>query len=158
MRRFADVLRDVRVPRGYHPAHDHVIAIAVRPLIEQVFRWQQRFLNAPHVAIRLELQSEQIDWFPARLRHILENLISNGVRYRDVGKGETRLTLGLRILPAGYEIRVSDNGIGLRPKEHADVVESFHRSAPARGRSGSWFGSHQTAIGAERRNSGDEFR
>lgn len=62
----AAVLRDLREPPGYHPAHDQVVAIAVRPLMEQVFRWQQRLLNAPHVALRLELQCEHIDWFPAR--------------------------------------------------------------------------------------------
>jgi hypothetical protein len=38
----AGVLREMREPAGYHPAHDQVVAIAVRPLAEQVFRWQQR--------------------------------------------------------------------------------------------------------------------
>ena len=41
-KRLASVLSDLQEPPGYHPAHDQVIAIAVRPLIEQVFRWQQR--------------------------------------------------------------------------------------------------------------------
>lgn len=41
-RQLAGVLRDMHELPGYHPAHDQVIAIAVRPLIEQVFRWQQR--------------------------------------------------------------------------------------------------------------------
>src|SRR5881296_2323436 len=37
-RKFAGLLRDMQEPSGYHPAHDQVIAIAVRPLVEQVFR------------------------------------------------------------------------------------------------------------------------
>jgi hypothetical protein len=49
------VLRDLQEVPGYHPAHDEVIAIAVRPLVEQVFRWQQRLLEAPGVVLRLEL-------------------------------------------------------------------------------------------------------
>ncbi len=32
------ILRDLHDPPGYHPAHDQVIAVAVRPLVEQVFR------------------------------------------------------------------------------------------------------------------------
>src|SRR5436190_10838776 len=42
----ATVLRDLQELPGYHPAHDQVIAIPVRPLVEQVFRWQQRLLGA----------------------------------------------------------------------------------------------------------------
>src|SRR4051812_8904179 len=42
----AGLLQELREPPGYHPAHDQVVAIAVRPLVEQVFRWQQRLLGA----------------------------------------------------------------------------------------------------------------
>src|SRR5262249_12916745 len=56
----AGVLHDLRELPGYHPAHDQVIAIAVRPLAEQVFRWQQRLLGAPDVTLQLELESEHI--------------------------------------------------------------------------------------------------
>src|SRR6185295_17395351 len=41
---FAELLLDTYEPPGYHPAHDQVVAIAIRPLIEQVFRWQPRLL------------------------------------------------------------------------------------------------------------------
>lgn len=128
----AAVLRDLREPSGYHPAHDQVVSIAVRPLIEQVFRWQQRLHDSLHVALRLDLQCEHIEWFPARLRHILDNLISNALKYRDSGKGETRVTLGLRAVDSDYELRVSDNGLGMPPDELEEIVELFHRSAPAR--------------------------
>jgi signal transduction histidine kinase len=126
------LLRDVRESPGYNPAHDEVVAIAVRPLIEQVFRWQQRLLDAPQVMLHMELESEHVEWFPARLRHILDNLLSNALRYRDSAKSEMRVTLGLRVSPNGYEVRVSDNGVGMRPSESAESAALFHRSAPAR--------------------------
>src|SRR5207247_4215370 len=83
VKQLAAVLRDLQEPPGYHPAHDQVIAIAVRPLVEQVFRWQQRLQNAPQAELRLELESEHVEWFPARLRHSLDNLFSNAPTYRD---------------------------------------------------------------------------
>jgi len=132
VRQLAEVLRDLQEPSGYHPAHDQVIAIAVRPLAEQVFRWQQRLEKAPKVALRLELGSEYVEWFPARLRHILDNLISNSLKYRDPDKSEPWVLLGLRVSPEGYEFRVSDNGIGMPPDEHKQVFELFFRAAPAR--------------------------
>ena len=82
------MLRDVQDPPGYHPAHDQVIALAVRPLAEQVFRWQQRLEGAPEVGLQLDLESEYVEWFPARLRHILDNLLSNALKYRDADKDE----------------------------------------------------------------------
>jgi signal transduction histidine kinase len=128
----AAVLRDLQEPPGYHPAHDQVIAIAVRPLVEQVFRWQQRLVGAPQVVLRLDLGSEHVEWFPARLRHILDNLLSNSLRYRDPSKVDAWVQLGLRVSPEGYEFRVSDNGVGLPSVERQQVFELFYRAAPAR--------------------------
>src|SRR5437588_4067278 len=128
----AEVLHDLQESPGYHPAHDQVAAIAVRPLAEQVFRWQQRLVGAPEAVLRLALESEHVDWFPARLRHILDSLVSNALKYRDPGKAEVWVRLALRASPEGYEFRVSDNGIGLPPEERAQVFDLFYRAAPAR--------------------------
>jgi len=131
-REFAAVLRDLQEPPGYHPAHDQVVAIAIRPLVEQVFRWQQRLASAPQVVLRLELESEHVDWFPVRLRHILDNLLSNSLKYRDPDKDAQWVQLGLRVSPEAYEFRVSDNGVGLPATAHAQMLELFYRAAPAR--------------------------
>ena len=64
---FSDLLSDMSEPSGYHPAFDQVIAIAVRPLAEQVFRWQRRFHGAINAVLRLDLDPEHVEWFPARL-------------------------------------------------------------------------------------------
>jgi signal transduction histidine kinase len=126
------VLRDIQEPPGYHPAHDQVIAIAVRPLAEQVFRWQQRLEGAPEVTLQFNLENEYVEWFPARLRHILDNLLSNALKYRDSSKVEAWVHLGLRVSSEGFEFRVSDNGLGLPRREHEQMFELFYRAAPAR--------------------------
>jgi signal transduction histidine kinase len=127
------LLRELQDPPGYHPAHDQVIPIAVRPLAEQVFRWQQRLLGAPEVALRLELESEYIEWFPGRLRHVLDNLLGNALKYRDPGKSESWVQLGLRTVPEAYEFRVCDNGVGLPPGECDHLLDLFYRASPVRG-------------------------
>jgi signal transduction histidine kinase len=128
----AAVLHDLHEPPGYHPAHDQVVAIAVRPLAEKVFRWQQRLERAPEVVLRLELEVEHMEWFPARLRHILDNLLSNSLKYRDPAKDESWVRLGLRESGPDYELRVSDNGVGLPPGGRAEAAGLFYRAAPAR--------------------------
>ena len=131
-RQLAAVVHDLHEPPGYHPAHDQVIAIAVRPLVEQVFRWQQRLLAAPEVVLQLELESEYLEWFPGRLRHILDNLLSNALRYRDPNTAQAWVRLGLRVSPEGYEFRVSDNGLGMPSGERQHVFALFYRAAPVR--------------------------
>lgn len=129
---FSKLLKDIYDSTGYHPAHDQVVAIAVRPLVEQIFRSQQRLLSAPSATLHLDLTSEHVDWFPARLRHILDNLISNSLRYRDPTKGESRVSLTIRRSNDGYELRVSDNGVGMPWSKRAEAFELYHRAGPAR--------------------------
>ncbi len=131
-RQLAAILHDFQETPGYHPAHDQVVAIAVRPLIEQVFRWQQRLLATPDVGLRLELESEHVDWFPARLRHILDNLLSNALKCHDPSKDESWVQIRVRLLPEAYEFHVSDNGVGLPPGKEGKGFELFYRAAPAR--------------------------
>ena len=131
VRDLAGVLDDLREPPGYHPAHDQVVAIAVRPLVEQAFRWQRRLTRNAEVVLRLELEAEHVEWFPARLRHVLDNLLSNALRYRDPVKAESWVLVGLRSSGEAYEFRVSDNGMGL-PDHARRTFELLSRAAPVR--------------------------
>lgn len=131
-RELAAVLDDLHDPPGYHPAHDQVVAVAVRPLAEQVFRWQRRLTGNAEVNLRMDLEVDHVEWFPARLRHILDNLFSNALRYRDPVKAEAWVFLGVRATDAGYEVRVSDNGMGLPEAEGRRAFELLARAAPLR--------------------------
>ncbi len=141
-RRLADVesrtrdllntLKELHDSPGYHPAHDQVVAIAVRPLAEQVFRWQQRLTGQRDVTLRLELEADHLEWFPARLRHILDNLFANALRHRDPTAPAQWLSLGLRHAQGAYEFRISDNGTGPPPGEDRRALEVFYRAAPIR--------------------------
>jgi signal transduction histidine kinase len=129
---FGELLRDLNELPGYHPAFDQVVAIAVQPLAEQIFRSQQRFSGARNAVLRLDLATEYITWFPARLHHILDNLISNALRYRDVSKGEVRVSLALRQNADGYELKFTDNGLGIPKEQLTGMFELFYRAAPIR--------------------------
>ena len=125
------MLLDLQASHDSEVVTDSVAVIELRPFIEQVFRWQQRLCNAPYTALRFDLGEDTIHWFPARLRHILENLISNSLRFRDAAKGETRLTLTLRTLGDAYEFRLTDNGLGISRVE-ANDAERVVGSSPSR--------------------------
>lgn len=113
-RELSEVVKDLHDSRGYHPAHDQVVAVAIRPLAEQAFRWQQRLTASGGMELRLDLQPDHIEWFPARLRHILDNMFAHALRH-SVPRGEQKswVTLGVRTVSEGYELRLADNGAGV---------------------------------------------
>jgi signal transduction histidine kinase len=133
VKEMTETLRELRDLPGYHPAFDQVVAVAVRPLIEQIFRRHHRLLGTPGVKLRLELHIEHIEWFPARLRIILDNLICNALKYRDAGKEESWVVVGLNATAEAYEFSVCDNGVGLGNAEHERALDLQHRAFTDRG-------------------------
>jgi signal transduction histidine kinase len=127
-----ETLRELRDLPGYHPAYDQVVAVAVRPLIEQIFRRHHRLLGLPGVALRLALTSEYVDWFPARLRIILDNLVCNALKYRDGTKEASWVLVELNVAAEYYEFGICDNGVGLAPAEHSRVLDLQHRAFTGR--------------------------
>lgn len=131
-RTLVETLKDLHDFPGYHPAHDQVVAIAVRPLAEQVFRWQQRLTGARGSTLRLAMETDHVEWFPARLRHILDNLFSHALQFRDQAEATPWVSLGLSAAAGAYELRVSHNGASPPPGEDRRVLELFYRAAPIR--------------------------
>jgi signal transduction histidine kinase len=72
---------------------------------------------------------------PLRLRQVVENLVSNALKYSD---GTVELTLTGQA--EGYQVRVSDQGIGIPPGESESVFEPFFRASNAQGKPGHGLG------------------
>lgn len=60
---------------------------------------------------------------PVYLRRILQNLVSNAIRYTQSG----RILIGVRRRKHCAEFLVSDTGIGIAKEEQSRVFEEFHR-------------------------------
>ena len=125
-----EVIRDLHDSPGYHPAHDQVVAIAVRPLAEQVFRWQQRLTSQRSRQLRLDLQTEHVEWFPARLRHIIDSLIACALQW-SAGQDHADsnpIVLTLGVADADYELRIAHDGTPPAPR----LLELLPTAAPIR--------------------------
>lgn len=71
---------------------------------------------------------------PIQLYQVLQNLISNGLRYRSDAPPVVRVTT--QRSGDAWEISVSDNGRGIAPEEHDEVFAAFKRLAGAESGSG----------------------
>lgn len=63
---------------------------------------------------------------PGYLRRIVQNLLSNAIRYSDKGK----VLLGVRRHAGFVRIEVCDTGIGIAPEDQATIFKEFERLSP----------------------------
>jgi signal transduction histidine kinase len=59
------------------------------------------------------------------MTQLFANLIGNGIKYRGDAPPEVRGSA--RRVPEGWEISVTDNGIGIDPKDHDKIFGMFRR-------------------------------
>lgn len=71
------------------------------------------------------------DGDPGRLRQVIDNLVSNAVKYSDAGD---RVTLSLRRAGSVAVLEVEDTGIGMTPSDLDLLFTPFFRSDQARAR------------------------
>jgi signal transduction histidine kinase len=71
----------------------------------------------------------QVNIDPERIGQVLDNLVSNALRYTPEGG---RITLSARKEPAGIALSVEDNGTGIALDVLPHVFERFYRGDPAR--------------------------
>jgi two-component system, NtrC family, sensor histidine kinase GlrK len=101
----------------------------LRPVVKQVLENQQLTLLSQRV--RLEVRVEDITLVADRgkIRLILENLVSNAVKYSPKGG-----TIHVRARAAGGQLilDVADNGPGIPPEDRSHIFEAFYTGRAAR--------------------------
>jgi signal transduction histidine kinase len=128
---------------AYTTARDaplNVLRFDLGPLVDEVIHDRVEFLPAdrrpdlyvgPMPAVRAD---------PAMLRHVLDNLIGNALKYVRP-EATARVDVTASEAPAGgVRIEVADRGIGIPDLDKPEVFETFHRSTAAAGYAGTGLG------------------
>jgi signal transduction histidine kinase len=63
-----------------------------------------------------------------RLRLIISNVIENAIHFRDETKPETEITISFKVTENTCTISISDNGIGIDPREKTNIFQLFYRA------------------------------
>lgn len=89
--------------------------------------------------LRLEVDNDELFYTnEVKLRIILNNLISNAIKYRDDLKDQHEVHGKITHDVNGIVIEVADNGVGIAPENAEKVFQMFYRDA--KGNSGSGLG------------------
>jgi two-component system sensor histidine kinase BaeS len=88
-------------------------------------------LNAKHIETTQRIGPAHVEGDPNRLAQIIDNLLSNALRYTDVGGSVT-----VEVMQRNGEavIQVADSGVGIRGEELPHIFERFWRGEPSRAR------------------------
>jgi signal transduction histidine kinase len=103
---------------------------APRTLLERAAAAHAAQAQGQGVALRVEVEVEvEVEVDPDRIAQVLDNLVSNALRYTPAG-GE--IVLSAARLPGALCIRVRDNGDGIDPGELPHIFDRFYRGDKAR--------------------------
>lgn len=91
----------------------------------------REYLEAKDIALEEHLAPVGVDGDRQRISQVVDNLLSNALRYTDAG-GTVTIVLELR--GADAVIEVADTGIGISGEDLPHVFERFWRSEPSRAR------------------------
>jgi two-component system, NtrC family, sensor histidine kinase GlrK len=101
----------------------------LRPLVKQVLENQQLTLLSQRVRLDVRVEDVTLVADRGKIRLILENLVSNAVKYSP--KGGT-IHLRARATGAQLVLDVADNGPGIPPEERGHVFDAFYTGRAAR--------------------------
>ena len=120
-----DMLTLNRLERGV--VSDDYRAVNLKTFIWDMTNRFQIFANRKNITIRQNID-EKKDWLfmtePNYLTQILENLVSNAIKYSPKGKS---VTLSLRKNTEGVQIIIADEGQGFKPEEMPLLYRRFQQ-------------------------------
>ncbi|HYR24310.1 MAG TPA: HAMP domain-containing sensor histidine kinase [Aquabacterium sp.] len=104
--------------------------LSVRPWLEEIGLVHQAAAQARGLSLEVDVSALPADLAiqtdAARLRQILDNLLSNAMKYTE--QGHVRVTASLPARPAEHLcITVCDSGAGIAPADQARIFEPFVR-------------------------------
>ncbi|MEC4750304.1 HAMP domain-containing sensor histidine kinase [Methylomicrobium sp. Wu6] len=104
--------------------------INMKDLLESVIKDFEMSLQAKSITLKKLVRPVEISGIHEQLRNIIEELMSNAVKYSPPG-GEIRIML--RDAGTQMELEIEDEGPGIEPDERSQVFEPFFRGKDAEG-------------------------
>jgi signal transduction histidine kinase len=96
-------------------------------------------LAAEAVTLRVDTAPASVRCGGGLLRQALANLVDNAAKYRRADV-PAQIDLEGRLAGSRYELRVTDNGIGMTPAEAGQAFDPFYRALGVRDRPGTGLG------------------
>ncbi|MDZ4844682.1 MAG: hybrid sensor histidine kinase/response regulator [Chitinophagales bacterium] len=122
--------------RGVKQEEQHV-EIDFQKLFKEALDSFEYYGNAKQIKFSVDVkQSNIFKGDEPRLKIILNNMLSNAIKYQRTDEGEKQVTLHATVENGHASIEVGDNGIGIEPGNTEKIFMMFHRSTEKNAGSG----------------------
>lgn len=106
-----------------------VTEVDIHKLIQESFERMKYMEGSEHIRKSVELTDGSGFFTDAyRLSVIVNNLVSNAIKYRDPAKHHNDLLVKASLSPTELQLIVRDNGIGIAPEYMPRIFEMFFRA------------------------------
>ncbi|PTB96897.1 two-component sensor histidine kinase [Marivirga lumbricoides] len=95
------------------------------PLIDQVIENHQFMQNAKKISFEKKIEISQLKMDKSRFMIIVNNLVSNAIKYHDSRKLNKFIRIELKRQEGKIHLEISDNGIGIKPEHKEKIFEMF---------------------------------
>jgi signal transduction histidine kinase len=103
--------------------------VPLRQLVEEVWETLRFIPGVERIELALTIpEGACVHSDPSRLKIILSNLLSNAIRYHDLGKSTPFIRLTAKVTPNTFCFTVEDNGQGIEPQYQRKIFDMFFRA------------------------------
>ncbi|TDW44331.1 phospho-acceptor domain-containing protein [Flavobacterium sp. 270] len=99
--------------------------VSLRELFDEAISQMMHIENARKITITKDLLIDEIQSDSLRLKIIINNLISNAIKYADVNKQEMMISIKTYFKEGFHNIEISDNGIGIKDEFRDHIFEMY---------------------------------
>lgn len=132
-------------------------AVNIANLVEEVIKNNQFLENAPNIKFTTAIKvTDPVSIDSTRVSRILNNLVSNAIKYNDMSKDEPAVRIEAEITGENLKLTVHDTGKGIRDEIKDKIFDMFFRGTTDN--SGSGLGLYITREMAQKMNGELSFR
>jgi signal transduction histidine kinase len=125
-----DLLTVARSERGEMPLSKELCDLG--PIVDEAVAAFERAAEEKHIILTRDgLAAFPLTADPVRLAQVVENLISNGIKYTPDG-GAVHVSMLRAASRAGVEIIITDTGMGIPLEEQSQLFTKFYRALSVR--------------------------
>ncbi|MGN7439121.1 MAG: sensor histidine kinase [Alcanivorax sp.] len=106
------------------------VKIDITEIIEQAILKLNHMDHYDRVAFEYNIQARHICTKESRIRLIIENLISNAIKYQDLNKQDPTVFIEAKSTDSQFTLSVKDNGLGIPQDSQKELFKMFRRLHP----------------------------
>lgn len=131
LQKLEDLVKDILVLTQTKNMDEDEDVINVEELIHDTLEKLGHMSHFERLDIRQNLKfSDTISMKKSRITLVVENLISNAVKYQDVEKENSFIQISTYKEADHFVLEVKDNGLGIPEDQHANLFQMFKRFHP----------------------------